>query len=64
MSRNDYKEYITVKRVIYKVYEVSYQHQRGKLLKTYMTERLAKKFMEKSIYRFIKEDIMIYEKEL
>lgn len=49
-------------KTIYKVYEVSVGFRRfGKLVKIYKTKQLAEKYMNKSIFRYMKQDILIYE---
>lgn len=49
-----------IRRTIYKVYEISPECRKfGRLKKVYFTKRLAEKYMNASIYRYIKEDIYI-----
>jgi hypothetical protein len=44
----------------YKVYEINDTYrQHGKLLKSFSRQQDAEKFTSKSIYRYIKEDVMI-----
>ena len=58
-------EYITVRSIVYKVYEISKDCRiNGRLLKTFKKKDSAKRFMEQSIYRYIKEVPCIYERRL
>lgn len=55
-------KYITVRNISYKVYEISEECRlRGRLLKTFKSKEAAIRFMEQSIYRYIKEVPNIYE---
>lgn len=54
-----------MRKTIYKVYEVSAQYRKhGKLLKRYVSKQRAYQFMQKSIFRYIKEDTLIYDQKL
>ena len=58
-------EYVNVRSTVYKVYEVGKDCRvNGRLLKTFNKKDSAEKFMEQSIYRYMREVPCIYERRL
>ena len=58
-------EYVTVRSTVYNVYEVGKDcRANGRLLKTFNKKDSAEKFMEQSIYRYMREVPCIYERRL
>lgn len=63
--KNGPPEYVTVRSARYKVYEIGKDCRvSGRLLKMFRSKERAVKFMEQSIYRYMKEVPCIYEKRL
>lgn len=58
-------EYVTVRSTEYNVYEIGKDCRiNGRLLKTFKKKDSAEKFMEQSIYRYMREVPCIYERRL